>query len=205
MFNTVLQAALEDDLARWREKGMGIRLGDPQSDYLSILRFADDVLLFSTSLEQLRNMMCDFKKSTGNVGLKIHPEKTKILSNQRSDRRKEVTIDNIKVEVLPVKERAQYLGQIVTFEQREATEIKNRIRAATSKTYLLRHRLHFFNVDITPTLTYASGTCTRSTQHKMPPFTIQTERKYKKVEKSKEEKKTENDEEPTNDEKAEEN
>ena len=81
LFNTVLQAALEDDLARWREKGMGIRLGVLQSDCLSHLRFAGDVLLFSASLEQLRNMMCDFKKSAEHVGLKIHPEKT-ILSNQ---------------------------------------------------------------------------------------------------------------------------
>ena len=76
--------------------GMGIRLGVLQSDCLSNLRFADDVLQFSISLEQLRNMMCDFKRSTENVGLTIHAEKTKILSNQRSNRRKEV-IDSIKV------------------------------------------------------------------------------------------------------------
>ena len=38
-------------------------------------------------------------------------EKTNILSNQRSNRRKEVTIDNIKMEVLPVKERSKDLGQ----------------------------------------------------------------------------------------------
>ena len=100
LFNTVLQAALEDDVARWREKGMGISLGDLQADCLSNLRFADDVLLFSTWLEQLRSMMCDFKKSTESVELKIHLEKTKILSIQGSNRRKEVTIDNIKVEVL---------------------------------------------------------------------------------------------------------
>ena len=52
----------------------------------------------------------DFKKRTESVGLKIYPEKTKILSKLGSNRRKEVTIDNIKVEVLPVKERAKYLG-----------------------------------------------------------------------------------------------
>ena len=50
-------------------------------------------------------------------------EKTKILSNQRSNRRKEVTIDNINMEVLLVKERAKDLGQTIT-------EIKSRIRAA---------------------------------------------------------------------------
>ena len=74
--------------------------------------------------------MSDFQKSTENVGLKIHPEKTKVLSNQGSNRRKEVTIDNFEVEVLPVKERAKYLGQTIIFGQHETTEIKSRIRAA---------------------------------------------------------------------------
>ena len=82
---------------------MGVRLGDLPADCLSNLRFADDMLLFSTSLEHLRSMMCDFKKSTESAGLKIHQKKTKMLSNQGSNKRKEVTIDNIKVEVLPVK------------------------------------------------------------------------------------------------------
>ena len=89
LLNTVLQAALEDDLTRWREKGMGISLGD--------LRFADKVLLVSASLEQLTSIMCDFKKSTESVGLEIHPDKTNILSNQGTNKGKEVTIDNIKV------------------------------------------------------------------------------------------------------------
>ena len=48
LLNTVLQAALEDDLTRWREKGVGICLGD--------LRFADEVLLVSASLEQLTSI-----------------------------------------------------------------------------------------------------------------------------------------------------
>ena len=127
---------------------MGTSLGVLQLDCLSNLRFADDVLLCSTSLQELRNMMCDFKKkNTENVGLKNHLEKTTIVSKQRLNRRNEVTIDNNKVEVLPVKERAKYLCQSITLEQQETTEIKNRIRAAwasltkyrqelTSKTYL---------------------------------------------------------------------
>ena len=69
--NAVLQAALKDDLESWREKGMS--LGEQQADCFSNLRFADDVLLISTSMEQLRGMMCDFKKSTECVGLKNPP------------------------------------------------------------------------------------------------------------------------------------
>ena len=61
---------------------MEIYLSDHDRDCLTNLRFADDVMLFATSKEQIRKMMCDFKKATEKVGLWIHPDKTKILSNQ---------------------------------------------------------------------------------------------------------------------------
>ena len=74
--------ALKDDVERWQKsKGMGVRLGDNESDCLANLRFAGGVLLFSTSLVQLQKMMCDFKQSIECVGLKIHPDKTNILNN----------------------------------------------------------------------------------------------------------------------------
>ena len=83
LFNTVLPYSLKDEIQRWqKKKGMGIYLSDQERDCLTNLRFADDVMLFATSKEQLRNMMYEFKKATEKVGLKIHPDKTKILSNQ---------------------------------------------------------------------------------------------------------------------------
>ena len=36
-------------------------------------------------------------------------------------------MDNIKVEVLPVKECSKYLGRTITFEQQETVEIKSLI------------------------------------------------------------------------------
>ena len=85
------------------------------------MRFPDAVLLFSTSLEQLKIMMRDFRRSTDRKGLKIHPEN--ILTNQRSNRQPKATIDDIEVEVLPISEKAKYLGQTTTFQQQETTEI----------------------------------------------------------------------------------
>ena len=58
------------------------------------------VLLFSTSLEKLREMLCDFKFSTEAVGLGIHRDKTKILSDQDKVKAEEITVNNIKIEVL---------------------------------------------------------------------------------------------------------
>ena len=77
-----------------KEKGMvGIYLSDHDHDCLTNLRFADDVMLFATSKEQIRKMLCEFKKGTEKAGLRIHPDKTKILSNQstiNSDTKKSI-------------------------------------------------------------------------------------------------------------------
>ena len=96
LFNTVLHMALKDDLPRWQKKrGVCICLGD-NDHCLTNMRFADDVLLFASSKEQLQKMLRDFKHSTEKVGLKIHTGKMKILSNQCSNSGKEfVEIDNI--------------------------------------------------------------------------------------------------------------
>ena len=91
LFNAVLQFSLEYDLKRWKEKQKGIRLNDRKEDCLTNLRFADDVLLFSTSLGKLEEMLCHFKRSTEAVGLRIHPSKTKILSNKVMVKKNEVT------------------------------------------------------------------------------------------------------------------
>ena len=116
-------------------------------------------------------MFCEFKTSTEAVGLGIHSDKTKILSNQDKEKAKEITVDNIKIEVLSKGDSARYLGQKITFEEQETEEIKNRLKAAwaalhkyrqelTSKDYRLCHRIRHFSMVITPTLTYASGAWT---------------------------------------------
>ena len=69
------------------------------------------MLLFSTSLNKLEEMLCDFKRNTESVGLGTHPSKTKILSNHTKVKKNEVTIDNIKIEVLQRSDSARYLGQ----------------------------------------------------------------------------------------------
>ena len=200
---------------------MGIYLSDNDHDCLTNLSFADDVLLFASFKEQLQRMLCEFK-STEKVGLRIHPEKTKILSNQSnlsSDTKKEMEVDDIKIEILTRGESVRYLDQMITFQQQETTEIKNRIRAPwatfrkyreelTSINYMLKHRLRLFDAAITPTICYASGTWTttkehermiQSTQRKMLRLNIQTKRRYKKIVKQKVKTNEDNDEKDTND------
>ena len=153
LFNTVLQYSLKDEIQRWqKKKGMGIHLSDHDHDCLTNLRIADDVMLFATSKEQIRKMMCEFKKATEKVGLRIHPE-----------------VDDMSIEILTRNESVEYLGQRISFYQQETTEIKSRIRAAwatfhkyrqelTSKNYMLKHRLRLFDATVSPTVCYAAGT-----------------------------------------------
>ena len=216
LFNTVLQYSLKDEIQRWqKKKGMGIYLGDHDHDCLTNLRFADDVMLFATFKEQIRKMMCDFKKATEKVGLRIHPDKTKIFSNQstiNSDIKKHIEVGDMSIEILTRNESVKYLGQRNSFYHQYTIEIKSRIRAAwatshkyrqelASKNYMLTHRLRLFDATVSPTVCYAAGTWApnkehermiQSTQRKMLRLIIQAKRKYKKIEKQDIEPKEEN-------------
>ena len=126
------------------------------------------------------------------MGLRIHPDKTRILSNQsiiNSDTKKELEVEDMKIEILTRNESVKYLGQKISFHHQETTEIKNRIRAAwatfrkyrqelTSKNYMLNHCLRLFDAAISPTICYAAGTWAPNKE-----LTIQTKGKYKKIEK----------------------
>ena len=103
LFNTVPQATLDDDLGSWREKGVGISLGDHQTDRLSNLRFADEraiILYFVGTVEKSGDRLQKKPRKSG-------------------------AIDNIKVEVLPISEKAKHLGQTITFKQQETIEVKS--------------------------------------------------------------------------------
>ena len=80
------------------------------------------------------------------VGLRIHSGKTKLLSNQILNIRKEIVIDDIKVEISTREESFKYLGQMITFKQQETTEIRNRIRAAWATFHKYRQRADIENL-----------------------------------------------------------
>ena len=122
LFNTVLQYALKNVIQKWqRKKGMGIYLSDQERDCLTNLRFAGDVMLFATSKGQIQNMMCEFKKATEKVGLTIHPNKTKILSNENSmnsDTKRYMKIGDMDIGILAKSESVKYLGQRISINRR---------------------------------------------------------------------------------------
>ena len=89
LFNTVLQNSLKEATQRWqKKKGMRIYLSDHDHD----------CFCSQHPKNSFKNMMYEFKESTEKVGLRIHPGKTKVLSNESSlcsDSKKEMQIDDI--------------------------------------------------------------------------------------------------------------
>ena len=72
-------------------------------------------------------MMIDFKSSQ-KQSLDIHPDKTYILTNQGSNKRREVEVDQIRVEILPMEGKVRYLGQMISFADQGTVEIQHRVR-----------------------------------------------------------------------------
>ena len=181
---------------------MGIYLSDRDRDCLTNLRFADDVMLFATSKEQLRKMMYEFKRKQPRKWDSGFTQTRRRFSATRAPSirtLKHIKVGAMSIEILTKNESVTYLGQRISFHQQETLEIKSRIRAAwatfhkyrqelTSKNYMLKHRLRLFDATVSPTVCYAAGTwtpskeherMTQSTQRKMLRLIVQTKKKQK--------------------------
>ena len=79
---------------------------------LTSLRFADDILLFARSREDLRKMLRDFRNEVLKYGLRLHMGKTNVLTTaDLQGRTRSVRINNDKVEILEQSSSEKYLGR----------------------------------------------------------------------------------------------
>ena len=68
LFNAVLESVLRQIQPAWRKKGYGIALGTEDTDILTNLRFADDLLLVASSEQQVKHMLEDLMNYSLKVG-----------------------------------------------------------------------------------------------------------------------------------------
>ena len=173
IFNAVLELVFLKVQPKWRQKGWGIKLGSEDTDLLCNLRFADDILLLATSRRQLKEMTKDVVAATRDVGLELHPGKTKILRMDDGYSRSSppMLIDGLKIEVLSREGSTMYLGRLLSAHNTQDTELDFRIERAwkkffahkselCGKGYRLRDRLKLFDSVVTSTVLYGSGTWT---------------------------------------------
>ena len=73
-----------------------------------------------------------------------------ILTNQKSNKLREIAVDGMHVEILLLIGKAKYLEQMITFVDQETTEVQHRIRCAWSA--VTRHRQELTS-PVLPTVT----------------------------------------------------
>ena len=132
------------------------------------MRFADDVLIFAASRAQLQRMLTDLMKFSGDEGLEMHADKTKILTNKINANRSHVQVGERRVEVLEQGGGVKYLGRWLTLcAHHHDRELDHRIQCAwgkfaqwknelCSRHYPLKDRLRLFDSTIKPTVLYGS-------------------------------------------------
>ena len=117
LFCSVLQLAMED----WRcdVSNNGLDLGDGGPPLLD-LRFADDILLFAGSAEQLGYMLDKLVTSLGKVGLKLNAGKTKVLITQAQPPKTLTTRAGLELGVLDQSSSHKWLGCMFSTANRAA-------------------------------------------------------------------------------------
>ena len=97
----LFNAALEHIFRKWEQRldsqGWLIRNNLPR---LTHVRFADDILLFAKSLDEIIAMLEFLKEELAEAGLEMHPEKTKILTSDKESSVNVVDIHGMMIWIL---------------------------------------------------------------------------------------------------------
>ena len=161
----LFNACLEDTIFRKMSlEGRGINI---DGKLLTNLRFADDIILFAHTPEELQDLIDDLHSKSTEAGLKIHSGKTKVMFNEHA-RQGAITIGNVSLENV---QHYKYLGQIISANRNSVLEVNCRIRsgwAAFAKfDNLMRRRsipqrlkTKAFNQCILPAMVYGAETWT---------------------------------------------
>ena len=184
LFNSVSEHVMRRIKQKWAasHKGLPLHPHASATNTLTNLRFADDILLVATSLTDISSMLADLNTEAQTVGLRLHPDKTKILHNgaQPTHKRRRRTPSNVQVldmtiEILPTHASTKYLGRKLSFGDPHRTEIESRISQAWRKFYTLKQeltgprynltdRLRLFHGTVTPTVLYGCEAWTTTTE-----------------------------------------
>ena len=147
----------------WSRRGILI-----DGEYLSHLRFADDIIIFTRNIAELHEMLQELNQASLEVGLSMNFKKTKIMRNKHAeDTNRKITIDSNEIEEV---NHYIYLGQRISMETAsKEQEIKRRItlgwqafgRASAifkNKEIPTCLKRQVYNQCIIPTVTYGSET-----------------------------------------------
>ena len=162
LFTSVLESVFKK--LDWSKKGIDIK-----GEFLSHLRFADDIVLVALDLDQAQVMLEELNEEANKVGLKMNLSKTKIMTNIDDDR--EMKIGDTIIERVDRQRVDVYLGHKLKLGlDNQTAEIKRRIGlgwAAFGKLSLIfKSKMNnslkrkVFDRCVLPVLTYGAETLT---------------------------------------------
>ncbi|KAK6747804.1 hypothetical protein RB195_000787 [Necator americanus] len=157
----IFTATLENAMRKLEWDDMGVNFDGRQ---LHHLRFADDIVLITSSISQAERMLTEFDETCGCIGLQLDLQKTMFMRNGWvSDAPFTLNGTNISECTSYV-----YLGRELNMMNDLTPKLGRRRRAAwgaykstenvVKKTRNTRLRAHLFNTTVLPALTYASET-----------------------------------------------
>lgn len=159
LFTSILESVFKK--LDWSKMGININ-----GEYLSNLRFADDIVLIAVDLDQAQIMLQQLNEEASKVGLKMNLSKTKIMTNIDDD--SEIKIGDTVIERV---DSCVYLGHKLKLGlDNQTAEVKRRIGLAWAAFGKLRLifkskmnnslKRKVFDTCVLPVLTYGAETLT---------------------------------------------
>ncbi|XP_072943439.1 uncharacterized protein [Epargyreus clarus] len=157
-------AALEDVFKLMEWKGF-VNIINIDGEYITHLRFVDDIVIMAESLEDLNTMLNDLCGASQRVGLKMNMDKTKIMSNVHVTPMP-VVVDGVTLELV---DEYVYLGQIIqmgksNFEKEVTRRIRlgwaafGKLRDISSSKIPQSLKSKMFEQCVLPVMTYGAET-----------------------------------------------
>ncbi|KAK6762035.1 hypothetical protein RB195_022940 [Necator americanus] len=119
LFTAALQWIMKS--LSWEERGIRV-----DGRFLSNLRFADDIVLFSSSTNEAETMLNELNEAGKRIGLRINRKKTQFMKNAYCED------EGVQLEGSQIVETSSYvyLGRSMNMENDLKEELNRRMRAA---------------------------------------------------------------------------
>ncbi|XP_039287839.1 uncharacterized protein LOC120352189 [Nilaparvata lugens] len=111
----------------WESEGLCIN-----GYQLTNLRFADDVMLVAKSAEEIKEMFDELIEASKKIGLCLNAGKTRVLTNSDTER---IDVTGGRIEYV---NEYEYLGQLLSFENRTGKDVSLRINKGWKKYWALK-------------------------------------------------------------------
>ena len=171
----LFNAGLESALRKWKGRIAGCGLLIDAGERLTNIRYADDIMVFAATAEELIWMTEILKDELLKVGLQMNAAKTKVITSECADSPRFLDVAGEFVDVLSAADTHKYLGKKLSgrLQARGAVDLAHRVQVAwmrfhkhrdilLDKQLHIRLRLKFFQSLISPTILFGLSSCALS-------------------------------------------